>query len=107
MKIEWLEPWFPTDEWTDSQRNAFVRQLQLEVDEGHPLFRVPVQVIARHGGSDDTLFELLDNTGRFAMVHLTWSKSKEAMPWPITTVYASLQDFALTQMCEDNEEYNL
>ncbi len=107
MSAEWLEPWWPTDAWTDDQREGFARQLKLEVGPDHPLFNVPARVVGRHGGCDDALFQLLDGSGRFAVVHLTWARSQEPMPWPGHEIFDSFDAFAATRMQEDNDEYNL
>ncbi|TWT93403.1 hypothetical protein Pla108_38970 [Botrimarina colliarenosi] len=105
MAIEWLEPWWPVDEWSDEQRNCFAKQLHREVGPDHPLYEVPVQIVARHGGSDTTLFELLDDSGRYAVVHLTWRPSQEKMPWPETEIHESLAAFARTAMHNDHQDF--
>ncbi len=105
MEIEWLEPWWPVDEWTDEQRESFEKQLQREVGPTHPLYGVPMRIVARDGSSDNTLFEILDGAGRYAVVHLTWSPSQEKMPWPGTEIHDSLTAFAENTMHEDHEDF--
>lgn len=107
MTTEWLEPWLPTDAWTDDQRDRFVRQLRLEVGPEHPLCNVDVRVVGQHTGCDDTLVELLDGSSRFAVVHLTWASSQERMPWPSTELFESFDAFATSRMREDHDEFNL
>jgi len=79
---------------------AITKQLEREVPPGHLMYELPVKLIAR--GNGDALFEILDGTGRIADVHLTWSKSEDRLPWPITTLYPSLTEWAATGMDRDH-----
>ena len=69
------------------------------------MFALPVKLIARDGGSDDALFEILDGSGRVAVVHLTWSNGQERLPWPGTRIYPNLQAFAVEEMIPKNRVY--
>jgi hypothetical protein len=100
-----LEPWWSTDEKDVHFHETFLKQLKTEVGPDHVLYGVPVRVIGRDGGSDDTLFEILDGSGRLALVHLTWAKSQERLPWPGTTIYPDFEAFAAEIMIPQNREY--
>ena len=102
--MEWLEPWSSTNDLDDSLSDSFVRELQLEVARGHAMFGLPTRLVGR-GQGDDALFEFLDGSGRVAVVHLTWTKTKEAPPWPGTTVYSSMQEWAQKCMLPEHEEW--
>ena len=69
------------------------------------MFGVPVKMLARDGGSDETLFQILDGSGRVAVVHLTWAKGRERPPWPCTRIYPNLQVFAVEEMIPKNRDY--
>ena len=103
--IEFLEPWWSTAEKDALFHEPFHQQLRTEVGPGHVMYGVPARMIARHVGSDDTLFELLDGSGRVAVVHLTWAKAQERLPWPGTDVYPSLKAFVAERMMPEHQEY--
>jgi len=101
--VEWLDPWWSTEGMDPHFHETFQRQLELEVPPGHPLFGVKVELIGR-GSGDDALFKLLDGTGRVAVVHLTWSKGQERLPWPRTTIYQDMQEFIEKCMRPDHQD---
>lgn len=103
--MKWLEPWWPTEGQGREFHETFERQLENELSPGHELYRVPVKLLGRHGGSDDALFELLDGSGRVAVVHLTWAKGPEAPPWPGTAIYESLDAWAEQCMKPEHEAW--
>jgi len=104
-RCEFLDPWWSTDEMDACFHETFLNQLKREVGTGHIMFGVPVRMIGRDGGSDDTLFEILDGSGRLALVHLTWAKTQERLPWPGTTIYPSFEAFATEEMIPKNRDY--
>ena len=88
-----------TDPWWDlrgggpaeeKQCKAIQAELLAEVSQGHPLFGVAVEVVARSEASDDVLLR----AGRrgWAVVHLTWRGAAEPPPWPRVAFYASVQE---------------
>lgn len=103
--MEWLEPWWSTESLPQEFAERIAHQLAVEVPSGHIMFGVPVKLIAR-GNGDDALFEILDGTGRIADVHLTWSKGRERLPWPITTIYPSFGEWASTGMIRDHMDWS-
>jgi hypothetical protein len=82
---EWLEPWDSYESADESTRMIFADQLVKEVKRGHPLYEVPVRLLAR-GNGVDVLYEILDGSGRVAVVHLVW-QGPQVPPWPSTTIY--------------------
>jgi hypothetical protein len=52
----YLEPWCSTAEQDLHFHETFLNQLKTEVGPDHVMFAVPVRMLARDGGSDDTLF---------------------------------------------------
>jgi hypothetical protein len=103
--LEWLDPWWSTEDHPDEFQESFRRQLEREVPPGHPMYQVPAKLIAR-GNGDDALFQILDGTGRVADVHLTWAKGQERLPWPITTIYGSLEEWAEKVMLPGHREWS-
>jgi len=68
--VKWLAPWHPIQD-AEAER-VLAQELRAELSKD----------------CDDVLFELLDGSGRFAVVHLTYSQHPEPDPrWPDTTVY--------------------
>jgi hypothetical protein len=102
---EFLEPWWSTDGQGADFHRTFLDQLKTEVSPGHVLYGLPVRMIGRDGASDDTLFEILDGSGRLALVHLTWAKGQERLPWPGTSLYPSFEAFAADVMFLKNRDY--
>ncbi len=69
------EPWY----WQNTE--LFERELQLELPNKHILKNKNLKSIAHSRMRDDCLFEILNDAEyKYAMVHLTWSKSKEQFP---------------------------
>jgi hypothetical protein len=103
-RLDWLEPWWGTEHMDAQFHDSFRRQLEREVPPGHDIYGLQAHLIAR-GNGDDALFEILDGTGRVAQVHLTWAKGQERLPWPITALYSSLEEWARMSMRPDHEEW--
>ena len=102
--MEWLEPWFSTESLGEAYHSTFLRQLETEVAPEHVMFGLPVCLIGRDQG-DDALFEILDGSGRVAVVHLTWSKAREVPPWPGTTLYSNIEEWAQRCMLVEHQEW--
>jgi hypothetical protein len=67
---------------------------------------VPVAAIGKRGDTDDVLFRLLDESGRVAVVHLTWTQSPpERPPWPAIELFASVEEFAEKRMRSDHDDF--
>jgi len=79
MSFQFREPWHACDD------EHFVTELLREVPEGHVLYGLVPRIVARRQDMDDFLFSLED--GRYANVHLTWSKESDPR-WPSTEIYA-------------------
>jgi len=101
--MEWLDPWWSTEDKDANFLAVFKRELESEVGPDHPLQGIETRLVAR-GNGDDALFELLDGTGRFAVVHLTWARHPEPLPWPATELYNSLQSFVTDRMIPEHAE---
>jgi len=92
--MTWPAPWHSIE----AEPGSIVsmnRQLQRELSAGHPLHGLPVRAIGGRQDCDDVLFALDDNTGRVAVVHLTWAKSPQGFPWPATDVFDSFAAWAV------------
>lgn len=62
-------------------------ELLREIGPGHVLHGVELHVIARATPQDDVIVQTTD--GQVAMVHMTWSRRREAPPWPTTETVSS------------------
>jgi hypothetical protein len=102
--MDWLEPWWPTDQLDEHFHDTFRRQLEREVSPGHCLHQVPVRLLAR-GSGDDALFRLLDGSDRVAGVHLTWSSAAQSPPWPRTVIYPTLEEWSAQVMIPEHREW--
>jgi hypothetical protein len=101
--IEWLVPWHPLEGGTPD--DGMVRELRREICNRHVLHGVPVRPVGRRQDCDDVLFELLDGSGRFAVVHLTYAMHRESDPrWPDTTLFESWQQFE-RRMRDDHADW--
>src|SRR6266540_3270544 len=49
-----------------------------------PTLRQPVTALAHCQGCDDVVFAVDAEPGWFALVHLTWRREQEPLPWPTT-----------------------
>src|SRR5688572_25990080 len=100
--VKWLVPWHPIAEVTSVE--VLAQELRAELSRHHVLFGIGVRAVGRRQDCDDVLFELLDGSGRFAVVHLTYARHPEPDPcWPETTLYDSWSDFERERMTADAE----
>lgn len=73
------EGWYLTDEEDDD----FTEELYNELADDHPLFGIPLKVIAHDDRVYDEVFcKHLDKQNLYSMVHLTWSQAKELKGFP-------------------------
>jgi len=100
----WLVPWHPIADGRPDDLTA--KELYSELCQHHVLFGLQARPIAHRQDCDDFLFELLDGTGRFAVVHLTFAQHPETDPrWPETVIYKDWAEFVQT-MKEDAADWN-
>jgi hypothetical protein len=103
--VKWLDPWYSIVS-NHARVSAMERELQREVAAGHPMFGLAVNAIGSRCDCDDVLFRILDGTNRVAVVHLSWPHHPpDKPPWPHTTIYDSLECWALHRMQPDHEDY--
>ncbi len=101
-QIEYLEPWIATGQYADN----LVKELEREVTEGHALWKVKMRAIAQRSDSDDVLFEIESEQGKYAVVHLTWSGEPEPdSRWPDTRIFATIVSWANECMKTDHAEF--
>lgn len=86
-----LSPWWYVDVEDTDFKATFEDQLIIEVPNDHLLYGLDVELIAR-GHGDDCLFKI-KNSEQVASVHLTWRKSTERNPFPLTTVYQNFNEW--------------
>jgi hypothetical protein len=103
--VNWLDPWWHAADERPDLAAAYERELAAELGAGHPLFGVPLAAVGKHDGSDDVLFQVLDGSGRVAVVHLTWARHPEPPPWPGFEFFPNLEAFAEERMRRDNTAF--
>ena len=100
----WLVPWHPVAD--GRQDDSTAKELYDEVCDKHILFGIKARPVGHRQDCDDVLFELLDGSGRFAVVHLTYASHSEPDPrWPETVIYRSSREF-LRAMNKDAADWN-
>ena len=95
--MAYLEPWFNVND------PRLGDELRRELPSGHVLAGLPVVARARRQDRDDVLFELLDGSGRFAQVHLTYQAESDPR-WPTTTIFPTEADWVV-RMVEDHADF--
>jgi len=63
--VLWLDPWCDVAELGPELAAILERVLRAEVAPGHPLHGVPIAAIGKRGDTNDVLFRLLDESGRW------------------------------------------
>ncbi len=102
--VNWLIPWRPIVGATPEDGAS--RQLYCELGRRHILYGIKVRPVGHRQDCDDVLFELLDGSGRFAVVHLTYAQHPESDPrWPRSDIYADWSTFERDRMRPDAEEW--
>jgi hypothetical protein len=101
--VTWLVPWHPIAHGHVDSPAA--KELSRELCKAHVLNGIQARPIAQRQDCDDVLFELLDGSGRFATVHLTYAQRPETNPlWPETIIYRDLPEF-MRSMEEDAADW--
>jgi hypothetical protein len=101
--VTWLVPWHPIAHGRADSPTA--KELYRELCKTHVLYGIQVRPVAQRQDCDDVLFELLDESGRFATVHLTYAQHPETNPlWPETVIYRDLSEF-IRSMEEDAADW--
>jgi hypothetical protein len=92
----WIEPHSP---------EGLSLELRREVAPPHELHGKSIRAIAVVEDCDDVLFAVEDaDSVRYAVVHLTWSRKPEPIPWPHTTFFDSLELW-IERMKADHDNY--
>jgi hypothetical protein len=91
----------------DPERAAkLTSELEREVGAGHVLYGKKVRALAMRQDCDDVLFEVPDDRGACAVVHLTWSMKTESAPkFPWTELFPSIQEWHRLRMIPDHEDF--
>lgn len=81
-QIDLCDPWQAVSGWEEAQ--GLLRQLERELSVGHVLDGKTLRPVGRRVDCDDVLF-IIEADPRLAVVHLTWSSTRERDPrWPST-----------------------
>jgi len=85
--------------------DALPRELRREICSEHSLNGVEAHAVAVRKDRDDVLFEIAGGETPLAVVHLTWARQKESLPWPTARYFRSWQHWLEECMLPDHEEY--
>lgn len=95
--MDYLEPWF------DVNDPRLVDELRRQMPPGHVLAALEVAARARRQDRDAVLFEVLDGSGRLAVVHLTHQTESDPR-WPTTIIFSTETEWAAS-MAADHDDY--
>jgi hypothetical protein len=96
--MDWLEPWWHVAEENPELCTGYERELYSELASDHPLYGLHLAALAKNDGSDDVLFQAMDGSSRIVVVHLTWARHSETLPWPGFEWFANLAHWAEERM---------
>ncbi|MCG7551168.1 hypothetical protein [Pseudoalteromonas sp. Of7M-16] len=82
------EPWNDIEDYCSSHKLALLTEIVAELSIGHVLYGKNIEILAKREDRDDVL---VNSEGKYFIVHLTWSNSKEALPYPKTELYDSVE----------------
>jgi hypothetical protein len=91
------EPWWDLSDGGETEtkvRDAYDEELRRELGDGHPLAGRERQTLAKCGGCDRALVRL--DRDEWALVHLTWSSTKERPGWPTVDALGPWDDVHVT-----------
>jgi hypothetical protein len=89
----WPQPWKPLPSGWLGRVGSIEAELQSEVCEGHPLYRVACRVVAWNAEDTNEFLFVTDNPAMpLAFVHLTW-KAERDPTWPYTVGYPCWDGF--------------
>jgi len=98
-----LAPWRAV---VPEEQRGLAGQLRREVARTHPLHKKRVVVLARRVDNDDVLFYVEDAPQPYAVVHLTWRRTREKDPrWPWTEFFNTLHRWHDDRMQLDHADY--
>jgi hypothetical protein len=84
------------------------KQLHREINEGHVLFNKTLVTIARRQDNDDTIFEIMNDEYKYAVVHLTWSQIKlKSIEYPLTKLYKDWKDLFNNRIMVDHRNIGI
>jgi hypothetical protein len=97
------EGWCATDRPSgdcDISHVGIAEEVAVEVSAGHPLFGVPVEVVAHDVAFDDVLCRHVADPERFTEVDVTWAGRAESFGLPSIECDGTWEDFLrLQQSC--------
>jgi hypothetical protein len=104
--MQWLVPWYSIESDV-AQVEAMEQELRRELAAEHPLHGLPMRTVGRRQDCDDVLFAAEDGSGRFAVVHLTWTRSPpDRPPWPGYAIHESFAAWMARGMHPDHEDFS-
>lgn len=86
------EPWSGISEYPEGHQAALEKELERELSGGHILFGLSSSVIAKREDRDDILIQ---NELGYFVVHLTWSGKAESDNYPISDLFATLEELRI------------
>lgn len=102
---EFLGPWWATDGDGGPWEQMWLNRLQSQVGLDHVMYGLPVRIVGSYRGSNALLFEILDGTGRFAVIGVTSENSEYSFSFPDTTIYPNFEAFKTERMIPEHAEH--
>lgn len=104
-QYEFLGPWWATDGDGGPWEQMWLNRLQSQVGLDHVMYGLPVRIVGSYRGSNALLFEILDGTGRFAVIGVTSENSEYSFSFPDTTIYPNFEAFKTERMIPEHAEH--
>ena len=104
-QYDFLGPWWATDGDSGPWEQRFLDKLQSQIGPEHVLYGLPVRIVGSYGGSQELLFEILDGTGRLAVIGVTWEGFEHSFSLPDTTIYPNFEVFKTRRMIPEHDQY--
>ena len=103
---EFLDPWSATGGDSGPWEQGWLNRLQSQVGPDHPMFGLSLRIVGNYYGADALLFEILDGTGRFAVISVNKQENFEySFSLSDTTIFPNFEAFKTQRMIMDNSEY--
>lgn len=100
---EFLDPWWATEGDSGPWEQIYLKQLRTLVGPENIMYGLPVRIVGSRVSS--FLFEILDGTGRFAVINRNRENDESSLSLTDLTIYPNFEAFKIQRMIPENSEY--
>jgi len=105
LEHEFLSPWNATGGGNGSWERGWLNRLQSQIGLDHALYGLPLRIVGNYRGATALLFEVLDGTGRLAVIGVDKEKGDYSFSLPDTLMYPDFDAFKTQRMIADHADY--